>query len=171
MNEQITGVIQQLGLQRMPKSYSVKMDDGQWYSAFAKNGNLPFGVEQGNQVTVEYQMNGQYRNIKKIYASSSSAAPAPSAPAAAPSAAQSDYKTKEDTRQREIRFHASRNSAIALTSAMLQAGALKLPAKQADQADAVTAFVDNLTKDYYLEAEHVSKEGVQVDFGDDAVVQ
>ena len=63
-----------------------------------------------------------------------------------------DKKAQDDrSRQATIEYQAARNSAIAAAGVILNAGALKLPAKDADKYGVVIGLINDLTMKYFEE--------------------
>lgn len=62
-----------------------------------------------------------------------------------------------DKRQETIEYQAARNSAIAAAGVILQAGALKLPAKEADKYKVVVELIHDLTGRYFAETKTLGK--------------
>jgi hypothetical protein len=117
------------------KAYNVVVN-GDWYG---------YGFEEpsftaGQTISFNYRENGKFKNIDKASVQvSGSAAPAKSAPVANAAPA------RNDDRQLSIVHQSSRNAAIELVGVLLQNSAVSMPAKKADQADAVWALVTHYT--------------------------
>ena len=62
-----------------------------------------------------------------------------------------------DKRQETIEYQAARNSAIAAANVILTAGALKLPAKEADKYKVVVELIHDLTGRYFAETKTLGK--------------
>ena len=65
--------------------------------------------------------------------------------------------TSYDKRQETIEYQAARNSAIAAANVILTAGALKLPAKEADKYKVVVELIHDLTGRYFAETKTLGK--------------
>lgn len=64
----------------------------------------------------------------------------------------------DSKRQETIEWQAARNSAIAAAGVILQAGALKLPAKEADKFAVVTMLISELTNKFFKETKTLGVE-------------
>jgi len=131
--------------------YNVTID-GQKYGA----GFDAPACKQGDFVNYEVEQKGQYKNVKNI--SLASGTPPVASPTPAPAGASGNNVAKGtdwDLKDISIRYQSSRKDALALTTALLQAGALAIPAKKADQADAIMAFVDEVAASYYIKLDEV----------------
>lgn len=65
--------------------------------------------------------------------------------------------TGYDKRQETIEYQAARNSAIAAAGVILQANALKLPAKEADKYGVVIELIGTLTDKFFAETKTLGK--------------
>lgn len=65
--------------------------------------------------------------------------------------------TDYDKRQETIEYQAARNSAIAAAGVILQASALKLPAKEADKYKVVVELIGTLTDKFFAETKTLGK--------------
>ena len=63
----------------------------------------------------------------------------------------------DDKRQETIEYQAARNSAIAAAGVILQASALKLPAKEADKYKVVVELIGTLTDKFFAETKTLGK--------------
>lgn len=68
------------------------------------------------------------------------------------------YFRDDSKRQETIEWQAARNSAIAAAGVILQAGALKLPAKEADKYSVVTMLISELTHKFFKETKTLGVE-------------
>lgn len=132
--------------------YNVTID-GQKYGA----GFDAPAANVGDFVNYEVEQKGQYKNVKNISLASGQP-PVANTPAPAASSAGAPAKATDwDLKDISIRYQSSRKDAIQLTTALLQAGALAIPAKKADQADAIMAFIEETTTQYYITLDGVMK--------------
>lgn len=161
--ETVSGVVVKFSTKN--KNYSVQLDDGNWYSGWLdryKN-SAPAGVAQDAFVEIKFKMNGTFRNIEPkggIIVKEAPATQAGSGAADSKATTGGAYAEKDMKRQREIRWHSSRNAAIQHVSLVLEAGSLDFgKAKAGEKMDVITALVDNFTEQFYLDAERVSDEG------------
>lgn len=127
--------------------YSVKVG-GDWLGA---GFNQP-SCKEGDFINYEIEQKGNYKNIKSI---SVAQAPANNAPSANNSAG----AQRVDTRDISIRYQSSRKDAIHLTEVLLANDALAVPAKKGDKADAILAFVEDLTNQLYINLQDVMDNG------------
>ena len=119
--------------------------NGEWYSTFDKQ-----DAKEGDVVTFDFIQKGNYKNIAKGSIRASVGA-APSAPTAAPQAANS--------RDISIVYQSSRKDAIAIVTAMLSNDCIKLPAAENKRYGAVMGLVDELANMYYNEVQSVIENG------------
>lgn len=156
MNETFTGRV--LEVKDYPKNVQYKMDDGNFYSAFKDK--VKVQVNPGDVIEFDYVVNGRFRNITP-FSVKPSTAQAANTPPAAQSSAPAAYSAPKgpDTRQLSIHYQSSRNAAIALVGAALQAGAVALPAKKGDQLDALLALTEDVTNRFFLTLEEVIEAG------------
>lgn len=121
---------------------------GDWYGAgFDKP-----ACDEGDFVNYEIEQNGKYKNIKSI-----SVASAPAAPSGNNSGGNGVQRV--DTRDISIRYQSSRKDALQLTEILLANDALAVPAKKADKADAIIAFVEDVTNQFYVKLQDVMDAG------------
>jgi hypothetical protein len=71
---------------------------------------------------------------------------------------QKGYFRDDSKRQETIEWQAARNSAIAAAGVILQAGALKLPAKEADKYAVITMLISELTHKFFKETKTLGVE-------------
>jgi len=110
---------------------------------------------QGDFIEFETEQKGQYTNIKNIR---KAAAPA-GAPAANNSSSGGAAPARIDTRDVSIRYQSSRKDALLLTQVLLENDALAVPAKKAEKADAIMAFVEDVTNQFYVKLQDVMDNG------------
>src|SRR3990167_8821426 len=72
--------------------------------------------------------------------------------------------------QKEIRLQASRNTATAFVDVLLKAGALKLPAKDANKVGVIEAALAHYTELFYNQTGAVADKGVQVVYDEPATI-
>jgi hypothetical protein len=139
--------------------WSVKTIDGQWFGT----GKVKPACSEGDEVAFDYALNGKYNNMEldtlEVISSGNAI------PEKAAKKAWSGGKKGGDTRdasywdakdaqavktQKEIRFQASRNAAIAVIDVALKAGVLTIPeGKAADaQFKVLLTYVDKVTDRY-----------------------
>lgn len=58
MNETAQGIVTQIKPHKTGKSYSILLDDGEWYGSF---GNCPYSI--GEKVAFEFKAEGLFKNI------------------------------------------------------------------------------------------------------------
>lgn len=141
MSKVITGVVEFLNEKEFGgrKLYSIKVE-GEYYGC----GNKRPACSKGDSVKFNAVQNGKYWNVDgNVDVQTGSAAAA--------TAAASPGRMMEERKQKAIALQAARNSAIAVTSALLQSGAIKLPSTQAKQADVVLGFISDLAAEYLEE--------------------
>ena len=133
--------------------YNVKVN-GQWFGhGFQK----PI-FTKGDNVSFEFTQKGNFTNIvPRTVQLVSGQAPQQSAPKAA--GGSSSGGSRQNDTQLAIQFQSSRNSAIALFTALVSADAIKLPAKQGDKYDAAVAIVDDLTNQFHVKTTKVVENG------------
>ena len=153
---QVKGVVQAIETREVSggrTSYTLKVA-GEGYSA----GLFKPKCKEGDYITFEVAMNGNYKNVARNSLSVSDYKPAPEdTPAPTKSAAKStgvdwDAKAKADAeRQDTISRQASSNSAIAFMQIMSANEALGLPKSTAKgaQAKALTALLCKLEVEFY----------------------
>ena len=154
---QVKGVVQAIETKQVSggtkTAYSIVVG-GQGYGA----GLFKPKCKEGDYVTFEVEMNGNYKNVARNSLSVSDYKPAPEdTPAPTKSAAKStgvdwDAKAKADAeRQDTISRQASSNSAIAFMQIMSANDALGLPKSTAKgaQAKALTALLRKLEVEFY----------------------
>ena len=142
------------------KGTGVLLDDGQWYNGTKEQlENISWKDE------VEYDADDSRTliSIKKVEGDSGGGkAQSNSKPASGGKGGYNDEK-----RQAVIVFQSARNTATDLVTAALAAGALALPAKNADKFDCLQALVDTLTTRYFNENMEVYRNGeLPEGFGD-----
>jgi hypothetical protein len=160
MEQVINGIVEQVGSRPAGRgtAYSLKVN-GTWYSVGFKNPN----VQTGQEVSFPVTQNGQYWNLTKgatvsiTGGGAAAQAPVQQAQQAASQGVSKDeyWKRKEEKdveKDKRIQYLASRKDAIEVAKLLNDAGALKLPAKQADKCDALLAFIGELTEQYAEEA-------------------
>ena len=154
---QVKGVVQAIETKQVSggtkTAYSIVVG-GQGYGA----GLFKPKCKEGDYVTFEVEMNGNYKNVARNSLSVSDYKPAPEdTPAPTKSAAKTagvdwDAKAKADAeRQDTISRQASSNSAIAFMQIMSANDALGLPKSTAKgaQAKALTALLRKLEVEFY----------------------
>jgi len=120
--------------------------DGEWFSCgFAKP-----ACNEGDYVNYDSVQKGQYKNAENV-----SVIPRSAAPAGGDGGGNIPVNRKDVS----IHYQSCRKDAIALTGVLLSNGAIKLPAKQADQFDAAVALVNELTNQFYIDLENVINDG------------
>jgi len=150
-------------------NYSIKLDDGEWYSGWLDKykKTAPAGVEQDAFVEVRYKQNGQWKNIEAKGGITVQAKPttqAASGAAGSPSNTGGGYAEKDLKRQREIRWHSSRNAAIEHARLALEAGSIDFgKCKVGEKMDVVTALVEEFTERFYVDAERVADNGFELE--------
>jgi len=123
-------------------AYSIVVEGTKYSCGF----KLPPGVVEGANVSFGTVVNGNYTNADtktmEVLAppTAHTATPAPKG------------GTSAEARQEVIVYQSSRNAAIAVVDIMERAGAIKLPAKQADKYDAMVALVGLLTDEFHCDA-------------------
>ena len=130
-----------------------------WYGLNKERPN--FSEKQA--IEFDYTVNGTFNNVKvkdvRVVG----------APQAAPATVSAGGAGTTNSRDVSIMFQSSRKDAIAIVSAALAAGAIKLPAAAGKQLDSVLALVDTIAADYYLKVVSVVEAGgVEVE---DAITQ
>ena len=163
----VKGVIQKVNSKDFngKKIWSIKVNDT-WYGA---GYNQP-KVNEGENVEFETTQRGQYWNVDgpiNVLAASS-ASPATGGAKADGWAAK---QAADEARQKIIQIQSSRNSAIEVVKIIVQAGALKLPTKQADQVDVILALVDELTDKYNKDTSDLASFGERRNIGEQAAEQ
>ena len=132
------------------KAYNLQVD-GEWYGYGFKSDGAPSFTE-GQTISFDYEQRGKYKNIDKktikVVESSGGGAAAPNT-----------RSNSADNRQLSIQYQSSRNAAIQLVGVMLDAGAVAIPAKKADQFDAIVALVDDLTVKFHSDVDQTVEDG------------
>lgn len=134
------------------KATNIQLNGSDWYGCgFKTPDQLPF--KKGDKVLFGFTENGQYKNVDlKTVEIDRSSAPAVSAPTAQRSGTDWAAKDKADAaRQASISVQSCRNSAIELVKLLKEMDALPIPAKKADIAANVEAYVDDLTARWFEE--------------------
>ena len=129
--------------------HSLKLNDGKWYGFFK---TLP-ACEKGDNVTFQFETKGTFLNAK---AGSLIVEKTPQKQKSEAGATTTVMKAGSDVRQDSIVWQSARNAAIELVGVMVQAEAVKLPAKQADRYSAMMALVGELTLQFVEEAKALS---------------
>ena len=146
---QVTGTVEKI--HENAKAYNIVVND-EWYGYGFKTDGAP-NFNEGDNISFNFRANGKFKNIDKQSIQVNGPA------ASTGGTASNGGTTRVDTRQLAIQYQSSRNAAIELTSALLQAGALPLPAKKGEQYDAVIAVVDDLTVKFHSECDTVVENG------------
>jgi hypothetical protein len=139
--------------------YSIMGDDENWYGCWTNNpGNI-----EGKNVTFSYKENGNFKNadtktIKVIDNGGATATSAIPPTASVPSKAK--YEPRRDS---AIQIQGCRNTAVAFVGMAVQAGAVGLPAKKADQLDALEALVNIYAAKFYIDTDKVQANGGVLD--------
>jgi len=119
---------------------------GTWYGC---GFNAP-KFKEGDVLEFEVEQRGNFKNLGKHSvigtSSGSSSAPAPA-------------KASFDDRNVSIAYQSSRKDALVFVQLLVQTGAISLPAKKADQADALQALVEDYAAQFYLKLEEIVKAG------------
>lgn len=150
------------------KRYAFKIkNDDIWYSCGFKDPK----IKKGDQIEFEFEQNGDFYNVSveaiKILRSGPEVVEARRGfPKSVGSGAEKDtyWRDREardiDT-QKRIQLQASRNSAIALASVMLQSGAVKLPEAVAKRHEVVAALVQEWTEKFQEQVNGTDKPAVE----------
>jgi len=152
----VTGTIKKIKATPRNKgmAYNFVMDDNVWYG----HGFVPPKFQEGDTITFSYEVKGTFKNVIPNTVRITQAAPAPS-----PEVSDVPTPTKSaggySNTQVAIQYQASRNSAISVIEMALQAGALPMPTKKADQYDAILALVDDLTVQFHVKTDKVVENG------------
>ncbi len=165
--ETVTGKVVRLSVKA--KNYSVQLDDGSWYSGWLeRNTNQPpKGVEQDANVQFQFEQKGNFKNIKPNSMTVLANQPA----ASGGDTGGKSYADKDAARQREIRWHSSRNAAIEVLRIAFEQDSVALgTAKKGEKFDAILSLVDDTTRRFYFEAEEVSSDGVSMELPDEVTV-
>lgn len=119
--------------------YSFKLEDGNWFGlGFTKP-----SFDKGDFIEFAYDQKGQYKNADaKSVVVKDTAPAAPAAQTAAPAA-----KTNWDEKDKRITMLACRNASIELAKLGIEAGAIKLGAK--NKMDNLLNTVEALANDLY----------------------
>ena len=139
------------------KAYSAEID-GQWYGA----GFNPVSFKEGDVLEFEIEQRGQFKNLKNPRVvqggvSEVSNAPAP-AQAARPAKGGVDPQVWVD-KDTSILYQSSHKDALVFVGMLLQNGAVSLPTKKADQADAVNALVEDYSAQFFIKTRGVVAQG------------
>ena len=122
------------------KAFNAKIS-GEWYGlGFDKP-----ECDEGDEVSFDVVMSkdGRFKNAQNVTIVKKGAGASAARTASAPSGGY-----RNDNVQRAIQRQASRNAAIAVVAAALQANAVKLPAAANRQLDAILAYVDEIADRY-----------------------
>lgn len=126
------------------KAYSAEVG-GTWYGA---GFNEPKFKEQDViEFTVENR--GKFKNLGETVTVVGTSTGSVKPPA----------KASFDDRNVSIAYQSSRKDALVFVQTLIQTGAITLPTKKSDQADALLALVEDYTAQFYLKLEDVVKEG------------
>lgn len=136
---QVSGIVES----KSRNGTGVKIN-GVWYNGTT---DQLVGVEWKAQATIEVDAKN------KVTAVVGASAPAASTSPAAGGGSGGGY----DARQDVILFQSARNAAVDLFGKLHDAGAIKLPTKEADRMDAALAFVSEQTVMFYEESSRVFK--------------
>lgn len=122
-------------------SYSVKLEDDPLYY---RNGNDNPGNLAGKVIEFEAKKNpdgksGTITSRITVIDTSSPAGPAPAV------TGKTDWAKKDAS----IQYQSARKDALEMVKLLVSTGALKLPSKQAAQAEALEAAVDHYTSQYF----------------------
>lgn len=151
MSDFVSGEVQFIS--KSPKGfYSVKLDDV-WYGYGM--GKPKF--DKGQEVTFTYTTKGDFKIIDGDSVEVSAAAPKASTGGGKSQSDRDKYwtdKAESDKVQQRIReFHAARSTAVECVTALVNAGAIKLPATENKKYDALMSVVDELTNRFYTDIE------------------
>lgn len=145
----VTGVVDRI--YDNGKAYNLCMGDV-WYGYGFKSDGAP-EFSEGQTISFDYVDRGKFKNINKASIKVEQAAQ-PGGDAGA-----SKGTGRVDARQLSIQYQSSRNAAIELVGIMLQNSAVSLPAKKAEQFDAVVALVDDLTVKFHNDVDKTVEDG------------
>lgn len=121
---------------------------GSWYGC----GFSQPDFKEGDVLEFDFEQRGKYMNLGK-YKVLGTEKGAPAAPA------KSQGSQGFDDRNTSIAYQSSRKDALYLVEILLANQAVPLPAKKADQADAILALVNDYAAQFYIRLEDVVKAG------------
>ncbi len=127
------------------KAYSAEVS-GSWYGA---GFNEP-SFKEGDVIEFEVEQRGRFQNLKSpkvVGSSEGSSAPQKAAPQGI------------DARTVSIAYQSSRKDAIEFVDVLVKNGAVSLPTKKSEQADALLALVEDYTAQFYIKLEEVIQDG------------
>lgn len=152
MSNFVTGEVQFIS--KSPKGYfSAKVNDV-WYGV----GMGAPKFDKGNEVSFTFTQKGDFKIIDMPSVEISSANAAPKTSTGGKSQSDRDKywtdKAESDKIQQRIReYHAARSTAVECVTALVNAGAIKLPATENKKYDALMSVVDELTTRFYSDIE------------------
>ena len=144
MTETVKGVVEVIS--NRGKAYNIKVD-GNWYGF----GFESPGFEEGTVVEFDVKANGKWKNVDNdtLKVLGKSTAPKKEAAETYSGGNREDYWSKKEERdvvvQRQICYQASRNSALSFMTLLMEAGAVKMPTKQADKVAVMEEVLNHYT--------------------------
>lgn len=123
------------GLRGPWKKVDVVVDE-EWYSGFTSKVPALEGIFEGTKVAMEFTENGRYKNISSIEVLED--APKPKNTGGGHASA------NQEAREWHISLGAGLNQAVALFPALVEAGAISLPSKDAAKYDAAMNYVKEI---------------------------
>ena len=151
MSDTVQGVV----TNRSGRATGVQLDgEQQWYNA--KPGVLA-DAEPGTEVRLHVNRKGDSVFVNSVEVLGQGQAPekqsesqeTSTASSKPKTAKQTAYEESQEARQRAIIYQSARNAAIEALKVAVSADTLALPTKKADRFDALQAFIDELTDQYY----------------------
>lgn len=153
---QVTGIVEQIRENQTASgtAYNVRVS-GEWYGA----GFQAPQFQEGQTIAFDWQQKGRFKQLYpksvQVVQAQPQQQPAPQQQSSAPTSKGRDWGAN----QLAIQYQSARNAAIHLVEVLLANNALPVPAKKADQMDAVVAAVDDLTNQFHTKCDKVVKNG------------
>jgi len=147
-----TGIVEKIA--NNGKAFNIVVS-GEWYGY----GFSAPSFTEGQTISFDWKENGRFKNVvvpslRVLPAAAETPAPAPEA-APAKAGGRGGYGAT----QLSIQYQSARNAAIEVASLLVSNGALALPPKKGDQADAVMAYIDDLTNQFHVKCDKVVANG------------